>query len=190
MTTGKQIEANRANARKSTGPQSEAGKAQVARNAVHHGATGQPTASQVSDWFRIITNRSEYRAGSLVTSDDTTRRALALADAEARLVAAETALADLEATEALQVQTELNTVSSAALLQAIATADRSISGETYDQSPPTASDIEELALRFNVVGRRRRLLKRYVREARAQRKRAFRSWLAHLSGSAQTRSRD
>jgi hypothetical protein len=41
MTTDKQIEANRANAQKSTGPRTETGKAKSRYNATKHGLTGQ-----------------------------------------------------------------------------------------------------------------------------------------------------
>jgi hypothetical protein len=41
MTSDKQIEANRANAQKSTGPKSEAGKKRSSLNAFRHGLTGQ-----------------------------------------------------------------------------------------------------------------------------------------------------
>ena len=190
MTTDKQTKANRANAQRSTGPQSQAGKAQVAGNAVRHGATGRPTASQVSDWFRVITNGSEYRRGSLMTNDDTTRLALRLADAEARLAAAEAALADLEAIDVHELEADLNIVSAAALSQAIANADPSKPTTPLEQSTLTVADIEALTLQLSAVERRRRLLNRYVREARGQRKRAFRTWLAHLSGSAQNESYD
>lgn len=43
MSTEKQIEANRRNARKSTGPQSADGKARVKRNALRHGLTAEQT---------------------------------------------------------------------------------------------------------------------------------------------------
>ena len=41
MTTQKQLQANRANARKSTGPKTETGKAQSRLNAVKHGLTAR-----------------------------------------------------------------------------------------------------------------------------------------------------
>jgi hypothetical protein len=41
MSTDRQIEANRSNARKSTGPRSAAGKARVAANALKHGLVGR-----------------------------------------------------------------------------------------------------------------------------------------------------
>jgi hypothetical protein len=49
MTSYRQIEANRRNARKSTGPQTEAGKQSSRRNAVRHGLTAATVISALED---------------------------------------------------------------------------------------------------------------------------------------------
>jgi hypothetical protein len=49
MTTFRQIEANRFNARKSTGPKTEAGKDQSRRNAVRHGLTAETVIGLLED---------------------------------------------------------------------------------------------------------------------------------------------
>jgi hypothetical protein len=49
MTTFRQIEANRRNAVKSTGPKTEAGKEQSRRNAVRHGLTAETVVDVVED---------------------------------------------------------------------------------------------------------------------------------------------
>ena len=49
MTSLKQIEANRRNALKSTGPRTEAGKQQSARNAVRHGLTAETVIEPIED---------------------------------------------------------------------------------------------------------------------------------------------
>src|ERR1700691_1911219 len=49
MTSFKQIEANRRNARKSTGPITEAGKLQSRCNAVRHGLTAESVISALED---------------------------------------------------------------------------------------------------------------------------------------------
>lgn len=53
MATEKQIAANRRNARKSTGPQTERGKARARQNAFRHGLTAQTVIS-------IVENADEY----------------------------------------------------------------------------------------------------------------------------------
>jgi hypothetical protein len=49
MTSLKQIEANRRNAIKSTGPKTEAGKEQSRRNAVRHGLTAESVVNVLED---------------------------------------------------------------------------------------------------------------------------------------------
>jgi hypothetical protein len=57
MTTKAQVEANRANARKSTGPRTSEGKAIVARNAVKHGLLGEQTIVEGEDRARFAQHR-------------------------------------------------------------------------------------------------------------------------------------
>ena len=49
MTTFKQIEANRRNARRSTGPVTEDGKLRSRRNAVRHGLTAETVIAALED---------------------------------------------------------------------------------------------------------------------------------------------
>src|SRR3954454_25051725 len=49
MTSFKQIEANRRNARRSTGPTSEQGKLRARRNAVRHGLTAETVIAALED---------------------------------------------------------------------------------------------------------------------------------------------
>src|SRR5438128_3515641 len=49
MTSFKQVEANRRNARRSTGPNTEEGKLRSRRNAVRHGLTAETVIGQLED---------------------------------------------------------------------------------------------------------------------------------------------
>ena len=63
MTSSKQIEANRRNALKSTGPRTEAGKEQSRRNAVRHGLTAETVVD-------VLEDPEDYRTfETAVTSD-------------------------------------------------------------------------------------------------------------------------
>ena len=54
MATPAQIEANRRNARKSTGPKTAAGKAASSRNALTHGMTASIADADVRAFYEII----------------------------------------------------------------------------------------------------------------------------------------
>ncbi len=59
MATEAQIEANRANAQKSTGPRTPEGKAAVARNAVKHGLRARAAVLHGEDWEEYACFREE-----------------------------------------------------------------------------------------------------------------------------------
>lgn len=88
MATRAQIEANRLNARKSTGPSTLAGKAVSSRNARTHGMTTAPSDELVRAYFDAI---CASRDGSCLSTEGETR-ALALA---LRLARAEAALSQV-----------------------------------------------------------------------------------------------
>ena len=83
MTSDAQLQANRANAAKSTGPRTEAGKRRAAGNARRHGLSRPPHLSEVATWYAVITGAE--LAPRLVPRSDAERAALALAEAEAHL---------------------------------------------------------------------------------------------------------
>ena len=82
MTTRKQVAANKANARKSTGPMSGKGKAISSKNAQKHGLTTPPDWHQITTWYRIIMEDPEAVPDPL-SADTIARAAMTLAEAEA-----------------------------------------------------------------------------------------------------------
>jgi hypothetical protein len=84
MSTARQIEANRSNAAKSTGPKSARGKSRSAGNARTHGLTTPPAPEAVTRWYRIIRNDVDATPDPL-SRNVRDRAALVLAEAEARL---------------------------------------------------------------------------------------------------------
>ena len=189
MTTEAQKAANRSNAKRSTGPKSVSGKARVARNAVRHGATRAPDPEHVTDWFRVIMGRPELAMADTLKDDETTRLAFRLAGAEVRLASAQAALDEFEASPSIftRFPEERETVEDVGFDMAV---DAGL--------PPGVSTDEEIDAhiqRYSAMARREflekfdtrkficsefNLLRRYLREAQSQRKRAFADWIEHL----------
>lgn len=168
---------NRANAAKSTGPKTRAGKAASSKNATRHGATSTPDPSRVASWLSIILGRERVTPRDLMPADAAGDLALTLASAEARLAAAEEALAASaeESEEADDFNDLVKTALDAAFDTAIHISERrAIMDDITQLSRLRQSKATENA-------RRHRLLTRYAREARSARSRAIAAWSAHIT---------
>ncbi|MEO4044548.1 hypothetical protein AAFN47_23340 [Hoeflea sp. CAU 1731] len=175
MTAQHIVQRNRANAGNSTGPRTEAGKAAAAGNARKHGATAKPQPSRVGLWLRIILGRPDLTLADFIPCDERSFRALALAEAEARLETCQRALSDFEAGRNLAAPYP-DDCDDAELMK------RALAGESL-----TRSEDRRVMSLFNALldprAARRledpaRLLRRYRNEARARRKKAFKAWIA------------
>ena len=174
-------ERNRANARKSTGPRSAHGKAVVSRNARRHGVTSKPDPTSVAAWLRIILDAPDLAPGDLLKDDRRTCSALALAEAEVRSCYGPGGAGRLRARggAALRRYSVICANDAETIMDALrekgATVKELRSGSSLLRriAKATADDTAR-------GGRRHRLLRRYLREARGNRKRAFRAWLECL----------
>ncbi|RFP88247.1 hypothetical protein DZK27_09140 [Rhodobacteraceae bacterium 63075] len=179
---------NRANAAKSTGPRSDAGKAVVAQNARRHGATAQPDPERVAAWARIILDTPDLGPIDLLADDAHTRFALALAVAEARLAEATRALNDFEAGTAPPSAEEESIEEQITEFRAML-AEMPMTARDRRTAMSLIRTLHKARIReTRPGGHRHRLLKRYWREARAQYKRAFQDWLASLQAQVLSRS--
>lgn len=168
---------NLANARRSTGPRSEKGKARAAQNARRHGATAEPPRELVACWLRIVLDRPWVDPDDLDPDDAMMACAMELAIAEARRVQADAALAAFEAGLAEPSEELMRLV-----------ADLEAFEDIMRRFPPWYQ-VAKLCMscirrhqpeieKETCPGRRRhRILKRYAREARSRRKAAFRAWI-------------
>tara|TARA_R110002072_G_scaffold269027_1_gene428140 strand:- start:12743 stop:13309 length:567 start_codon:yes stop_codon:yes gene_type:complete len=84
MTTVRQRQANSANAQRSSGPKSAAGKRRVSQNARRHGLTTPLPWDQVTGWYRIILGDGAAKP-DFASRDLHSQAALRLAEAEAHL---------------------------------------------------------------------------------------------------------
>lgn len=162
---------NRANAKKSTGPKTSEGKKVVASNARKHGATARPDAEGIATWLAIIRDKPDILPQDMLPNQDFSYRAVALAEAEVRLVMAQRALIDFEV--AIE---EKNLALTSSTEEALSIAGQELTGKL-------AWSKVQLAFRFlrhkaqqDKAQRKRkrgRLLKRYLSEAKSKRRKAF-----------------
>ncbi len=84
MTSRRQIEANRRNAKKSTGPKSRAGKRRASKNALRHGLHRKIDMAEILPFYEVVAGDEGYTIDSLAT-EPRARLAYRLAETEARL---------------------------------------------------------------------------------------------------------
>ena len=189
MTTPSLTARNRANAQKSTGPQTATGKTRVAQNARQHGATSKPDTSSVIAWLRIILDDPDLLHSDVLLQDEGMRRALALADAEVRAGLAQASLDQFEsgAGPAPEVTEKLQSLHNAI-------ADELAQGDTTNRQVQSGLSLLTQLSKDSLPdkelgGQRHLLLQRYLREAQAKRRRAFRLWLDYLEQEREARKR-
>ena len=164
--------------RRATGPKTAEGKAVSARNARKHGLNAPPDEDLVTTWFNLIVGNG-VGAHEEPNADDPRREAaLRLAIAEARYHRAlhKVDTHDREPNSAQQVANKLH-ADVRFVLDGLP--------ERVADGPADPFDLEyaEFGLRqveklLVEVGRERRLYRRYLGEARAQRAKALRAWCA------------
>jgi len=165
-------------ARHATGPTTAEGKAISSQNARKHGLNAPPPEDLVTQWFNVILN-NEVGAPEEPNAEDPRREAaLRLAIAEARYHRAlhKFETHDREPNSAQQVANKL-----------LAEVQLVLNGmpRKIAEGPADPFDLEftefgvrQLEKLMVEVGRERRLYRRYLGEARAQRKKVLRDWCA------------
>ena len=180
MTTDARAVSNRTNAQKSTGPRTAAGKASVAQNARRHGVTAKPNPASVAAWLRVILDDPDLTPADFLAEGDRMRLALALAEAEVKVCAA---MASLDRFERGDEPTSELTREFQSYMEAI-NDELAHPGITKSQYLAGLSLLKRLGRQISAEtvpgAKRHRLFRRYLREARAQRKRAFQAWLTYL----------
>ena len=166
------------NPKGATGPVTEAGKAVSSQNARKHGLNAPPEDAIVSKWFNVILNNDGDDQEEPSAPDPRREAALRLAIAEARY---HRALHKVDTHEsepgsaqqlAMKLRQEILDVLDD-MLKKIA---------DWPPDPHALADanvaIKQLEELFAQISRERRLYRRYLGEARAQRKKALKAWCA------------
>lgn len=187
MTLGSVIARNRANAALRTGPRTANGKGVSAMNSHRHGATGEPDQTLVARYLSVILDQPQISLGDLVDPDDAMRQALALAQAEARLVVVQNALT---ASEVQVNDTPAPRHRSAHVIWEDTTSGQreplSVDDKQTRDEPRDIAVAQRCVLQHELKraphpadsARAHRLLVRYVSETRPARRCALTAWLA------------
>lgn len=164
--------------RKATGPKTAAGKAVSSQNARRHGLSAEPEGDLVAAWFNAILNTGEDASEEPNASDPRREAALRLAIAEARYHRAlhKVDTHHREPNSAQQVANKLL----ADVRLVLNGMPRKISEGPADpfDLEYTEFGVRKLERLMVEVGRERRLYRRYLGEARAQRNKALKAWCA------------
>lgn len=162
----------------STGPKTQAGKAKSSQNARTHGLNSMPPKDDVRLWFNILMDDVENAWETVRGTSPLADAALRLATAEARYHRA-MRYADTRETDPNGPQQVLNRL--AGDVQSLMEEMRN----DHDRNPPDPYDLAELNFGVNQMEklleeaeRQRRVSRRYLAEASAQRRRALREWCA------------
>ena len=164
--------------RNATGPKTAAGKAISSQNARRHGLNAPPEEHLVTAWFNAIRNNGEDAMEEPNPDSPRQEAALRLAIAEERYHRAlhKVDTHEMEPHSAQRRATKLH--------DEICTVFDRMPKRIFDE-PADPYDlayvnfaIKQLEELFAQIGHERRLYKRYLGEARAQRKKALRAWCA------------
>ncbi len=185
MTTRRQLAANRANARRSTGPKTAAGKVRSAGNAWRHGLTTPPESRALRAWYRLILADPSASPDPL-ERDPRRRAARDLAEAEAQLQRVRLA----EEQYFLNPEGDL----SRGEREMIETGDMLMDEAEYSGWDKTGRRLmdrvskmiqRETERRQKSQERLGRVLARYRGEAEARRRRALRRWIEEITKRTQ-----
>ena len=164
--------------RRATGPKTAEGKAVSARNARRHGLNAPPDEDLVTAWFNLILGNGEGAHEEPNADDPRREAALRLAIAEARYHRA------LHKVDTHEMEPQSAQRRATKLHDEICTVFDRMPKRIFDE-PADPYDlayvnfaVKQLELLVAQVSRERRLYKRYLGEARAQRAKALRAWCA------------
>jgi len=164
--------------RRATGPITAEGKAVSSQNARRHGLNAPPDEGLVTTWFNLVLDNGEGAYEKPNPDDPRRAVALRLAIAEARYHRAlhKVDTHDTEPNSAQQVANKLH-ADVRFILDGLpeSVADGPVDPFDLEYAEFGLRQVEKLLVE---VGRERRLYRRYLGEARAQRKKALKAWCA------------